>query len=67
MPDLARAAADLARAARSKTDLLGTPFQAPKSVLNGRIKGVQIAIAEATEAAGHVVSPEEAVRIAMAR
>jgi hypothetical protein len=28
---------------------------------------VQIAIAQATEAAGHVVSPEEAVRIAMAR
>ena len=33
----------------------------------GRVKGVQIAIAEAAENADHLVSPEEAVRIAMAR
>ncbi len=33
----------------------------------GRVRGVQIAIAEAAEAADHLVSPEEAVRIAMAR
>jgi hypothetical protein len=37
------------------------------NAFNGRIKGVQIAIADAAEAAGHLVSPEEAVRIAMAR
>jgi hypothetical protein len=42
-------------------------YGARGNAFNGRIKGVQIAIAEATEAAGHVVSPEEAVRIAMAR
>src|SRR6266478_5238314 len=34
---------------------------------NGRVKGVQIAIAEAAENADHLVSPQEAVRIAMAR
>jgi arylsulfatase len=37
------------------------------NAFNGRVKGVQIAIAEAAEAADHRVSPEEAVRIAMAR
>jgi arylsulfatase len=34
---------------------------------SGRVKGVQIAIAEAAESSDHLVSPEEAVRIAMAR
>ena len=34
---------------------------------NGRVKGVQIAIADAAENADHLVSPEEAIRIAMAR
>jgi hypothetical protein len=34
---------------------------------NGRIRGVQLAIAEAAEHLDHLVSPEEAVRIAMAR
>jgi hypothetical protein len=34
---------------------------------SGRVKGVQIAIAEAAENSDHLVSPEEAVRIAMAR
>ena len=38
-----------------------------RNAFNGRVKGVQIAIADAAEAAGHLVSPEEAVRIAMAR
>ncbi len=33
----------------------------------GRVKGVQIAIAEGAENAGHLISPEEAIRIAMAR
>ena len=33
----------------------------------GRVKGVQIAIAEAAENADHLVSPEDAVRVAMAR
>ena len=33
----------------------------------GRVKGVQIAIAEAAENADHLVSPEEAMRVAMAR
>jgi arylsulfatase len=34
---------------------------------NGVVKGVEIAIAAAAENAGHLVSPEEAVRIALAR
>jgi arylsulfatase A-like enzyme len=33
----------------------------------GRVKGVEIAIAEAAESADHLVSPEDAVRIALAR
>jgi hypothetical protein len=33
----------------------------------GRVKGVQIAIADAAESVDHLVSPEEAMRIAMAR
>jgi arylsulfatase A-like enzyme len=34
---------------------------------SGRVKGVQLAIAEDAESVDHLVSPEEAVRIAMAR
>ena len=34
---------------------------------NGRIKGVQLAIADAAENSDHLVSPEDAIRIAMAR
>ena len=37
------------------------------NAFNGRVKGVQIAVAEAAEEKDHKVSPEEAVRIAMAR
>jgi hypothetical protein len=37
------------------------------NAFNGRVKGVQIAIAEAAESLDHLVSPEEAIRIAMAR
>jgi hypothetical protein len=37
------------------------------NAFNGRVKGVQIAIAGAAEADGYIVSPEEAIRIAMAR
>ncbi|NEU09567.1 arylsulfatase [Flavihumibacter sp. R14] len=33
----------------------------------GRVKGVQIAIADAAENSDHLISPEEAVRVAMAR
>jgi arylsulfatase len=33
----------------------------------GRIKGVELAIAEAAEAIDHLVVPEEAMRLAMAR
>lgn len=39
VPELARAAGDMLRAAGSKDDPIGVPFKAPKSVLNGRIKG----------------------------
>ena len=34
---------------------------------NGRVRGVQIAIAEAAKSETHMVSPEEALRVAMAR
>ncbi len=34
---------------------------------NGKVKGVQIAIAEDAVNSDHLVSPEDAVRIAMAR
>jgi arylsulfatase A-like enzyme len=37
------------------------------NAFTGHVKGVQIAIAAAAEAAGHRVSPEEAIRVAMAR
>ena len=37
------------------------------NAFNGRVRGVQIAIADAAENADHLVSAEEAVRIAMAR
>ena len=33
----------------------------------GRVKGVQIAVAEAAEDEDHVISPEDALRVAMAR
>ena len=34
---------------------------------NGQVHGVQIAIAKAADSKDHLVSPEEAVRVAMAR
>lgn len=34
---------------------------------SGQVKGVQLAIASDAESVDHLVSPEEAVRIAMAR
>jgi arylsulfatase len=37
------------------------------NAFNGIVKGVQLAIQEAAEAADHLVSPEDALRIAMAR
>jgi hypothetical protein len=37
------------------------------NAFNGRVKGVQLAIDEAAESLDHLVSPEEALRIAMAR
>jgi arylsulfatase len=37
------------------------------NAFNGIVKGVQLAIADAAENADHLVSPEDAIRIAMAR
>jgi arylsulfatase len=34
---------------------------------NGDVKGVEIAIAEAAESVDHLITPEDAIRIAMAR
>ena len=45
-----------------------SPDYGPRgNAFNGRVKGVQIAIADAAENADHLVSPEDAIRIAMAR
>ena len=37
------------------------------NAFNGRVRGVQLAIADAAEHLDHLVSPEEAIRIALAR
>jgi hypothetical protein len=37
------------------------------NAFNGKVKGVQLAIAEAAENSDHLVSPDDAIRIAMAR
>ena len=37
------------------------------NAFNGTVKGVQLAIAEAAESDSHLVTPEDAIRIAMAR
>jgi arylsulfatase A-like enzyme len=37
------------------------------NAFNGKVKGVQLAIADAAENSDHLVSPEDAIRIAMAR
>jgi hypothetical protein len=42
-------------------------YGATGSAFNGRVKGVQIAIAEAAESVDHLVKPEDAIRIAMGR
>ena len=42
-------------------------YGARGNAFNGTVKGVQLAIAEAAESSDHLVSPEEAIRIAMAR
>jgi len=45
-----------------------SPDYGPRgNAFNGRVKGVQIAIADAAGNADHLVSPAEAIRIAMAR
>jgi arylsulfatase A-like enzyme len=42
-------------------------YPAANNAFNGRIRGVQFAIADAAQAEDHHVAPEEALRIAMAR
>jgi arylsulfatase len=42
-------------------------YQPIGNAFTGRVKGVQLAIADAAEAVDHLVSPEEAIHIAMAR
>ena len=37
------------------------------NAFNGTVKGVQLAIGEAAASSDHLVSPEDAIRIAMAR
>ena len=51
-----------------KTPSPVSPDYGPRgNAFNGRVKGVQIAIADAAENSDHLVSPEEAIRIALAR
>jgi len=42
-------------------------YGAQGNAFNGRVKGVQLAIAEAAESVDHLISPETAVHLAMAR
>jgi arylsulfatase A-like enzyme len=42
-------------------------YEAGDNAFTGRVKGVQLAIADAAEAEDHRVDPEEALRVAMAR
>ena len=42
-------------------------YGSPGNAFNGIVKGMQLAIADAAENADHLVSPEDAIRIAMAR
>ena len=42
-------------------------YGARGNAFNGIVKGVQLAIAEAAESSDHLVSPDDAIRIAMAR
>jgi hypothetical protein len=42
-------------------------YGATGNAFNGRVNGVQIAIAEAAESVDHLVKPEDAIRIAMGR
>ena len=45
-----------------------SPDYGPRgNAFNGRVKGVQLAIADAAEKVDHVVEPEEAIHMAMAR
>jgi arylsulfatase len=37
------------------------------NAFNGKVRGVQLAIAEAAEDSDHRISPEDAIRVAMAR
>ena len=45
-----------------------SPDYGPRgNAFNGEVKGVQLAIAEAAEDLDHLISPEDAIRMAMAR
>ena len=45
-----------------------SPDYGPKgNAFNGKVKGVQLAILESAENADHLVNPEDAIRLAMAR
>jgi arylsulfatase A-like enzyme len=46
---------------------VSTDYESRGSEFNGRVRGVQLAIAEASESETHTVTPEEALRVAMAR
>ena len=53
--------------ARSKGAPVSPDYGPHGNEFNGAIKGIQLAIADAAESPEHKVSPEEALRVAMAR
>jgi arylsulfatase len=63
------------RSSRCSKCLIGRDTGAPVSQdygpreneFTGRVKGVEIAVADAAENVDHLVAPEQAVRIALAR
>ena len=56
-----------AESLRDQSAVLEVNVERDGRSITGRVRGVQLAIAEESDAAGHQVDPAEAVRIALAR
>jgi arylsulfatase len=46
---------------------VSTDYGSRGNEFNGQVKGVEMAIADAAESVDHLIKPEDAIRIAMAR
>jgi hypothetical protein len=46
---------------------VSTEYGSRGNEFNGDVRGVEVAIAEAAESVDHLITPEDAIRIAMAR